>query len=72
MNANAFHNILNYVMALVAVLALQDWTTFGVSEDLALKLVAGFTLASTVLKTVVNITRDGLSGQFKEQPPVEK
>lgn len=72
MNANAFHAILNYALAIVGILALQDWTQFGISDDAALKLVAGFTLAGSILKVVVNIARDGFSGQFKVQPPVDQ
>lgn len=72
MNSNAFHNILNYVMIIVGVLVLQDWTAFGISEDVALKIGAGFTLASSLLKVIVNVTRDGITNQFKPQPPVEE
>jgi len=72
MNANAFHNILNYLLAIVGILALQDWTQFGIAPDLALKLVAGFTLAGSILKVIVNIARDGFAGQFKTQPPVQQ
>lgn len=72
MNSNAFHNVMNYLLAVVGILALQDWTQFGVDQALALKLVAGFTLAGSLIKVAVNLARDGVSGQFKPQPPVEK
>lgn len=72
MNANAFHNILNYLMLVVGILATQDWTQFGVNDDLALKIVAGLVLLGNVLKVTVNIMRDGITNQFKTQPPVEE
>ena len=71
MNANAFHNILNYIMLVVGILATQDWTQFGVSDEVALKVVAGLVLLGNILKITVNIVRDGITNQFKPQPPVE-
>lgn len=71
MNANAFHAILNYLGLIVGILALQDWTEFGISDTLAVKMVAGFVLLDKILKVTVNIVRDGFTGQFKVQPPVQ-
>jgi hypothetical protein len=70
MNANAFHAILNYLGLIVGILALQDWTAFGIADTLAVKLVAGFVLLDKILKVTINIARDGFAGQFKVQPPV--
>lgn len=71
MNANAFHSILNYLGLIVGILALQDWTQFGIADSAAVKLVAAFVLLDKILKVTVNIARDGFAGQFKVQPPVK-
>jgi hypothetical protein len=71
MNANRFHAILNYIGIIVGILALQDYTQFGITAPVAVQLVAGFVLLDKILKVTINIVRDGFTGQFKVQPPVE-
>jgi hypothetical protein len=81
MNSNLFHNILNVVIALLAAFTAfliatgcsalptgnlecsgswisPEWTSLAVA-------------ALGVLKTLVNIVRDGFSGLAKQQPPVK-
>lgn len=65
-NTNAIHNYLNAAITALAGLQLSDWALF-VSEATALKVILGI----TVLKTVMNLARDGVSGLVKVQPPVE-
>lgn len=72
MNTNAVHNMLNYFNALVGVLAVFDWAIFGVSAELTVKIVGGLVLLQSIIKVTMNITRDGFTGQFKEQPPVKQ
>lgn len=65
MSSNLFHNILNVAIAIVAILSLPEVVAVLPPEiGLALVGIVG------VLKTVINIARDGFSGLFKEQPPV--
>ncbi len=82
MNSNLFHNILNVAIALLAAataffLATGCTTTaMGALDCSASWIDPTWTTAAVtgmaVLKTVINIARDGLSGLFKPQPPVEK
>ena len=67
MNTNLIHNILNLVSAMIGALILTDWTAFGFDAATAAKIAAFVLLAQNVVKLV---TRDGLSGLVKEQPPV--
>jgi len=81
MNSNLFHNILNVVIALLAAftafLIATGCTTLptGTLEcsqswvDPAWTAIAVTGLG--VLKTVINIVRDGFGGLFKKQPPVQ-
>lgn len=81
MNANLFHNIANILIAvlagLTAVLLATGCTTLPTGQlECSQSWInpAYTTVAVTilgVLKTVVNIARDGLSGLFKQQPPVQ-
>ncbi len=71
MNTNLFHNILNVLLLVVAALATFDWTVFGLDPTTTVKLVGGLALAQTILKIVLNVYRDGLTGLVKEQPPVK-
>jgi hypothetical protein len=66
MNTNMIHNILNIAIAVVAAMGTFDWTVFF-SQTTALAIVAGLGTA----KTVINMVRDGFSGLFKAQPPVQ-
>lgn len=65
MNSNLLHNILNILIALVAVLSLPEVVAVLPPE---MGVVVAGVLAA--LKTVINIARDGFGGLFKEQPPV--
>lgn len=65
-NTNAIHNLLNIAIAVVAALAVFDWTVLF-SQSTAMVIVG--ILASA--KTVINVVRDGLSGLVKAQPPVQ-
>ena len=82
MNANLLHNILNVVIALLAAatafLLATGCTTFSTGQiecsaswiDPAYTTTAVTILA--VLKTLINIARDGLAGLTKRQPPVDR
>lgn len=72
MNANAFHNILNFVFLIVGVLATFDWSVFGFDAVTTAKVIGGLMLLQNVLKIAVNLYRDGPTGLMKEQPPVDK
>ncbi|URK88672.1 hypothetical protein LP421_16955 [Rhizobium sp. RCAM05350] len=81
MNSNLFHNILNVVIALLgvvtAVLLATGCTTLPggglecskslISPEYTSIAIAGLGL----LKTVINIVRDGPAGLVKPQPPVK-
>ncbi|WP_438752076.1 hypothetical protein [Pararhizobium sp. O133] len=81
MNSNAVHNILNVIIALLAlataILLATGCTTLAGGD---LECSGSFidpTYTTTVIaalgvfKTVINIARDGLSGLVKKQPPVQ-
>lgn len=72
MNANAFHNILNFVGLIVGILLTTDLQALGVSASTAVTLAAWFILADKVIKLALNLTRDGVTGLFAAQPPVKK
>jgi hypothetical protein len=81
MNSNLFHNVLNVVIAALggftAVLLATGCTTLAggdiecsrsfISPEYTSIAVA----ALGALKMVINITRDGLRGLVKPQPPVK-
>jgi len=71
MNANAFHNILNLFGLIVGSLITFDWAGLGLAPEVAAMIAGGVLLADKVIKIGINITRDGLGGLFKVQPPVE-
>lgn len=72
MNANMVHNILNFIGLLVAALLTYDWTQLGLTAEQAI-LVAGWVLlADKIIKLSMNLFRDGFSGLFKVQPPVNE
>ncbi|MDG3577108.1 hypothetical protein P7F60_11965 [Rhizobium sp. YJ-22] len=72
LNANAFHNVLNLIGLIVGALIAFDWTTLGLDPATAATVAGGFLLADKIIKLALNITRDGLTGLFKVQPPVER
>lgn len=67
MNTNLIHNILNIAVVVVAGLAGFDFVGLGLEPALAAKIVAGLGTA----KMIINVIRDGFSGLFKSQPPVQ-
>ena len=71
MNANAFHNILNFLGLLVGSLIAFDWASLGLSPEISATIASGFLLADKIIKIAVNVARDGLGGLFKVQPPVK-
>ncbi|MDL2397477.1 hypothetical protein [Rhizobium mayense] len=82
LNTNALHNALNILITfsalLVAILLAMGCTQLGDStlecsqSSLNPSYTACVVAALGALKIVVNITRDGLSGLVKPQPPVVK
>ena len=66
MNTNALHNAINILISLIAALALFDWTAFF-DPQTAIVIVGGLSL----MKIVINVIRDGVSGLVKVQPPVQ-
>lgn len=71
MNTNLIHNILNTLFLIVGVLVATDFTQFGFDAETAVKIVGGLIVVQNVIKLGINITRDGLTGLVKKQPPVE-
>ena len=71
MNANLFHNILNVIFGIIGVLVLADWTAFGFDAPTSVKIVGGLMVAQNALKLIINVSRDGVSGLAKPQPPVD-
>lgn len=80
MNTNFFHNILNVAIAILAGVTAFLLAT-GCTQNAAGALdcsasfidpvwTTGITAALGLLKTVINVLRDGFSGLFKQQPPV--
>lgn len=67
MNSNAFHNIVNILIAVVAALMAFDWTVLFTPETGG-AIIAGL----SAIKLVINAIRDGLGGMTKPQPPVVK
>lgn len=72
MNANLFHNILNIAFLIIGVLVTFDWTVFGFDAAVTVKIVGALVLVQSLLKLGINITRDGVAGLVKPQPPVAK
>ena len=82
MNSNLVHNLINVVIILVAAItaALSAWgcTTLATGAlDCSASTIppqySGALIALLgVLKMAINISRDGLSGLTKTQPPVDK
>lgn len=81
MNANAVHNVLNVVQVLlaasIAALLATGCVTLpnGVLECSHSWLNPTFLVyamgAIGLVKSVMNVVRDGFGGLFKEQPPVK-
>ncbi len=65
MNTNLLHNILNVILAVVAVMSLPEVAAF-LPPEVAV-MVAG---AVGTVKLMINVIRDGIKGLTKPQPPV--
>jgi hypothetical protein len=72
MNSNLFHNVLSLLLLVLGAVATFDWTTLGASADAAVKITGGIVMATSIIKLLVNVRRDGVTGLVKPQPPVEK
>lgn len=72
MNSNAVHNVLNLIGLLVGALITYDWTSLGLSAEMAAMVAGAVLLADKIIKLAINILRDGVNGLFKPQPPVLK
>lgn len=70
MNTNLFHNLLNVIGLIVGAILLVDWAGLGFSPEMAATISAGLLVIDKVIKLAINITRDGLTGLAKRQPPV--
>lgn len=72
MNANRFHNILNFIGLIFGALLVADWQSLGFPPEVAV-VIAGWVLTGDkIIKLVMNLSRDGFAGLWKVQPPVEK
>lgn len=71
MNTNMIHNILNVIALIIGVLITTDWTQFGLSAETAAYIAGLVLIAQNVIKLLMNVIRDGLTGLVKEQPPVK-
>lgn len=65
-NTNLVHNCINFLMVLVPALEQFDWSPFF-SDATALRIVGVLGLA----KILINVSRDGVTGLAKQQPPVQ-
>ena len=72
MNVNAIHNILNLLGLIIGSLITFDWAGLGLPPETAAAVAGGVLLADKVIKFTLNIFRDGLTGLWKAQPPVQK
>lgn len=69
MNSNLFHNLLNIVFGIVGVLVVADWTAFGFDAATSVQIVGGLLVAQNALKLGINVSRDGIGGLIRHQPP---
>lgn len=72
MNTNLIHNILNLIGLLVAALVGFDWAGLGLPPETVALITSVVLFADKILKFMINIWRDGISGLVKDQPPVVK
>ncbi len=66
LNTNTLHNVLNVVIAVLAMALVFDYSVFGWAPA----TIATITGVLATSKTVINIVRDGLGGLVQPQPPV--
>jgi len=72
MNTNAVHNILNLLGLIVGTLVTFDWAGIGMTPEAAALLAGWVLMCDKIIKLAMNVTRDGIGGLFKKQPPVVK
>lgn len=72
MNANAIHNILNFIGLIVGALITFDWASLGFSAEQAAMFAGWVLLGDKIIKLTMNLFRDGIGGLFKVQPPVKQ
>lgn len=70
MNTNLLHNVLNVIGLIIGALLTYDWTMLGMSDKMAATVAAAVLLVDKIIKLGINLTRDGVSGLVKDQPPV--
>lgn len=66
MNTNFLHNLMNWAMAVIAAVSVPEFVGM-LPPELAVKLVG----ALAIVKSMINVFRDGVSGLVKNQPPVK-
>lgn len=71
MNTNAIHNILNFVGLIVGALITFDWQSLGFTPEQGMLFAGWVLLGDKIIKLAMNVTRDGIGGLFKTQPPVK-
>lgn len=79
MNLNMIHNIINLLIAALGALLISSGCVAGATGALDCtgswvppEITVVAITALSVLKVVMNIIRDGLTGIWKVQPPVVK
>lgn len=70
MNTNLIHNIINLVGLILGALITFDWTQLGLTPEQAASIAGIVLIMNNLIKLAMNITRDGLTGLIKNQPPV--
>lgn len=71
MNTNLIHNVLNLIGLIVGALITFDWAQLGLAPETAAFIAGGVLLADKIIKFAMNIFRDGFTGLWKMQPPVQ-
>lgn len=72
LNSNTLHNLISLILLIVGALGTFDWTSLGATPETAVHIVSALALVTSVLKLLVNVSRDGVTGLIKPQPPVQK
>jgi len=72
LNTNTLHNVITLILLVIGALGTFDWTSLGATPETAVHIVSGLALATSILKLFVNVSRDGVTGLVKPQPPVSK
>jgi hypothetical protein len=72
LNSNTLHNLISLILLVVGALGTFDWTSLGATPETAVHIVSALALVTSVLKLLVNVSRDGVTGLVKPQPPVKQ